>query len=71
MLKMTGYVEPDSNIKDKSKILLDLANHYAKWRRVVVAITTAQLHSTSPEFRFCAGSNPARHMSEVCDSEDL
>ena len=28
--------------------------------RGVVVITTAQLHSTKPELRFCAGSNPAR-----------
>ena len=26
----------------------------------VVDITTAQLHSSKPESRFCAGSNPAR-----------
>ena len=26
------------------------------WRRGVVVITTAQLHSTKPELRFCAGS---------------
>ena len=32
------------------------------WRRGVVVITTAELHSTNPEFRFCAGSNPARGM---------
>ena len=31
-----------------------------KTRRSVVAIITAQLHSTKPELRFCAGSNPAR-----------
>ena len=37
----------------------------------VVVITTAQLHSTKPELRFCAGSNPARDMSEICDGEDL
>ena len=37
----------------------------------VVVITTAQLHSTKPEFRFCAGSNPARGVSEICDGEDL
>ena len=37
----------------------------------VVIITTAQLHSTKPELRFCAGSNPARGMSEIHDGEDL
>ena len=31
----------------------------------VVVLTTAQLHSTKPELRFCAASNPVR------DGEDL
>ena len=30
----------------------------------VVVVTTAQLHSTKPELRFCAGSNPARGVLE-------
>ena len=29
-------------------------------------ITTAQLHSTKPEPRFCAGSNPAHGLSDIC-----
>ena len=33
--------------------------------------TTAQLHSTKSELRFCANSNPARGLSEIRDSEDL
>ena len=41
------------------------------WCRGVVVITTAQLQSSKPELRFCAGSNPARGMSEICDGEDL
>ena len=41
------------------------------WRRGVVVITTAQLHSTKPKLRFCAGSNPARGVSEIRDGEDL
>ena len=41
------------------------------WRRRVVVITTAKLHSTKPELRFCAGSNPAHGVSEFCDVEDL
>ena len=40
-------------------------------RRSKVVITTAQLHSTKPELRFCAGSNPTRAMSEIRDGEDL
>ena len=42
-----------------------------EWHRGVVVITTAQLHSTKPELRFCAGSNPARGVSGICDGEDL
>ena len=34
-------------------------------------VTTAQLHSTRPELRFCAGSNPACGVSEIHDGEDL
>ena len=33
--------------------------------------TTAQLHPTKPELRFCAGSNPARGVPEIRDGEDL
>ena len=40
-------------------------------RHGVVVITTAQLHSTKSELRFCAGSNPARGVSEIRDGEDL
>ena len=41
------------------------------WRRGVVVITTTQLHSTKPELRLCAGSNPACGVSEIRDGEDL
>ena len=40
-------------------------------RHDVVVITTAQLHSTKHELRFCPGSNPACGMSEIRDGEDL
>ena len=40
-------------------------------RRGVLVITTAQLHSTKPELRFCAGWNPARGVLEIRDGEDL
>ena len=36
----------------------------------VVVITTAQFHPTKPEPRLCAGSNPARGVSEIRDGED-
>ena len=41
------------------------------WRCGVVVITTAQLHSTKPELRFCIGPNPACSVLEICDGEDL
>ena len=44
---------------------------YILWRRGLLVITTAQLHSTKSELRFCAGSNPARGVSEIRDDEDL
>ena len=34
-----------------------------------MVITTAQLRSTKPELRFCAGSNPARGVLEIRDCE--
>ena len=37
----------------------------------VVVFATAQLHSSKPELRFCAGSNPARVVSDIRDGEDL
>ena len=41
------------------------------WRRGVVVITTAQIHSKKPELRFCTGSNPTGGLSEIRDDEDL
>ena len=38
---------------------------YMNIRRGIMVITTAHLHSTKPELRFCAGSNPARGVSEI------
>ena len=39
--------------------------------RGVVVITTAQLDSTRPELRFCAGLNPDRDVLEIRNVEDL
>ena len=36
-----------------------------------MVITTADIHSTKPELRFCAGSNPARGGLEIHDGEGL
>ena len=41
------------------------------WRHGVVVITTAQLHSTKPELRFCSGSNRPLSVSEIRDGEHL
>ena len=41
------------------------------WHSGVVFITTAQLNSSKPDLRFCAGSNPARGVSEIRDGDDL
>ena len=37
----------------------------------VVVITIAQIYSTKPSLRFCAGSNHAGGALEICDDEDL
>ena len=51
---------------------LDVASFLALlWRRGVVVMTAAQLPSTKPELRFCAGPNPARSVSDIRNSEDL
>ena len=42
-----------------------------QWRRGPVVITTAQFHSTKPELRFCARSNPTGGVSEIREGEDL
>ena len=39
--------------------------------RGVVVITTAQLHSTKPELRFCTGSNLAHGELKIYNDEDL
>ena len=39
------------------------------WRRGVVVITTAHLHFIEPKLMFCAGSNCACGVSEICDGQ--
>ena len=41
------------------------------WHCGVVVNTTAQLHLSKSELRFCAGSNSAYGMPEISDGEDL
>ena len=52
-------------------ILTFVTNLGYPWHRGVLVMTTAQLHSTKPELRFWAGSNPARGVLEIRDGEDL
>ena len=57
--------------KRRVKLLLPLSYLRRTKRVIAVVIATAQLHSTNTELRFCAGSNPARGMSEIRDGENL
>ena len=41
------------------------------WRHAAVVISTAQLLSTKPELRFCAGLNFACVLFEICNGENL
>ena len=59
-------IEEGERKADRSKMV-----YKRLWRRGVVVITTVKLHSTKPELSFCAGSNPARGVSEIRDGEDL
>ena len=58
-------------LADMGKVTLKSNPETYLWCRGVVVISTAQLHSTKPGLRFCAGSNPARGVSEIRDDEDL
>ena len=40
------------------------------WIRSAVVMTTSKLHSTKSKLRFCAGSNLARTLTEICDGEN-
>ena len=60
-----------TEIEKKKENKLELEKKRKEIRIGVVFITTAQLHSTKPELRFCAGSNPARGVSDIRDGENL
>ena len=66
-VKTVHSCQPLKTITTTSFIL----NVAAPFRSVIVVITTAQLHSTKPELRFCVSSNPADSVSEIRDGEDL
>ena len=66
-------------VRESSKLFIEIKANKVKswricwgmWRRDVVVITTAQLHSTKAELRFCAGSNLVPGVSEIRDGENL
>ena len=66
-----GCLSSIESLVDSGTFQFDHNTLTHKWRRGVVVITIAQLHSTKPELRFCAGSNPAHVVSEIRDGDDL
>ena len=56
---------------DKWSMFKKTGIHFLQCRRGVMLINTAQLHSSKPELRFSAGSNPAGSVSEIRDGEDF
>ena len=56
---------------NKWSFLRSKSEKFLRWRREVVVITKAQLYSTKSQLRFCAGSNPARGVSDICNSENI
>ena len=52
-------------------VMFYTTEYMVQWRRGIVVVTTAQLHSTKLVLRFCAGSNLAHGVSQIRDGEDL
>ena len=66
------YIKDNIFFKTRNDLTKNIVNMEVTFiKRVVVVTTTVQLHSTKPELRFCAGSNPAYGVSEIRDGEDL
>ena len=59
------------NVYNYSSITINITKNLYNWRCGVVVIATAQLHSTKPELRFCAGPNLVCGMPKIRDGEDL
>ena len=57
MFIINGYYIKSKPLQSLDALLKDAIVYYCVL--FVLVITTAQLHSTGPELRFCAGSNPA------------
>ena len=66
-LKRWHWIQPTTFIKMLG--LIHRAN--ILWRLWIFVNTTAQLHLTSPELRFCVVSNLARGVSEIRYGEDF
>ena len=64
-------MERTTLIDKRWRLMTSIAYSCELRRRVVVVITTAKLHSTKSELRFCAGSNPTHGVSEICDGKNL
>ena len=60
-------------LKEKAKVNINnqAAAEKVMWRRGIVGIITAKLHSPKPELRFRAGLSPAGGVPEIRDGEDL
>ena len=52
-----------SNLYPQETVKSNTVRHPAKLYNI--------LDSTKPDLRFCAGSNSARGMLEICDGQDL
>ena len=63
--------QPKFRHTDKTIVNIYIVYEMGAFTSNEVVITTAQLHSTKPELRFCTGSNPAGGVSEIRDDEDL
>ena len=61
---MTDCTLEDASQVNITKSSMQMVNIVYSRRRSVVVITTAQLHSTKPELRFCAALNPPGGMSK-------
>ena len=59
------------NVYNYNCITINITINMRNWRCGVLVITTAQLHLTKPELRFCASSNLVCGMSKIRDDEDL
>ena len=66
-IKLPIHEKDYAEIEKQINVSINVFSGY----RGVVIVTAAKLHSTKPELRFCAGSNPARSLSEFRDGEDL